>query len=137
SNNNGGGSVTTTLKNTLLSGSTNGDCRDVTASFVRQGYNIASDATCGVNQFSTAQIKLGALDTSGQTWFHSLLAGSVAIDKVDTTACAVTVDQIGDARPFGSKCDVGAIESNQPGATPGRARSDFDGDGRSDAGIFR
>jgi hypothetical protein len=137
SNNNGGGSVTTTLKNTLLSGNTNGDCRDVTAGFVRQGYSIASDATCGVNQFSTAQIKLGSLDTSGQTYFHPLLAGSVAIDKVDTSVCTVTVDQIGDARPFGSKCDVGAIESNQPGATPGRARSDFDGDGRSDAGIFR
>jgi hypothetical protein len=140
SNNNSapfGGSVATTLRNTLVAGSTNGDCRDVTSSFVRAGYNISSDATCGVNQFSLTQLKLGALDQSGQTWFHPLQAGSAAIDKVDTMVCTVTVDQIGTARPFGSKCDVGAIESNQPGATPGRARSDFDGDGRSDAGIFR
>ena len=137
SNNNGGGSATTTLRNTLLSTNTNGDCRDVTNSFVRAGYNIATDSTCGVNQFTSGQLKLGALDTSGQTSFHPLQAGSAAIDKVDTSVCTVTVDQIGAARPFGSKCDVGAIESNQAGATPGRARSDFDGDGRSDAGIFR
>jgi hypothetical protein len=140
SNNNSapvGGSVTTTLKNSIVAGNTNGDCRDVTNGFVRAGYNISSDATCGVNQFTLGQLELGALDQSGQTWFHPLQAGSAAIDKVDTTACTVTVDQIGTARPFGSKCDVGAIESTQPGAQPGRARSDFDGDGRSDAGIFR
>jgi hypothetical protein len=138
SNNNGGGSVTTTLKNTLLSGNANGDCRDVTGTFVRQGYSIASDATCGVNQFTTAQIKLGPLDTSGQTYFQPPLAGSAAIDKVATGSCTLTVDQIGTARPFGSACDVGAIESTATGGTPARPpRSDFDGDGRSDAGIFR
>jgi hypothetical protein len=138
SNNNGGGSVTTTLKNTLLSGNTNGDCRDVTSTFVRQGYSIASDSTCGVNQFTTAQIKLGALDTSGQTYFQPLQAGSAAIDKVATASCSLTVDQIGTARPFGSACDVGAIESTSTGGTPAHPpRSDFDGDGRSDAGIFR
>ena len=138
SNDNGGGSVATTLKNTLLSGSTNGDCRDVTATFVRQGYNIASDASCGVNQYSTAQIKLGIFDTSGQTWFQPLQAGSAAIDKVATGFCSLTVDQIGTARPFGSACDVGAIEATVTGGAPARPpRSDFDADGRSDAGIFR
>ncbi|HMC72550.1 MAG TPA: VCBS repeat-containing protein, partial [Mycobacteriales bacterium] len=134
SNNNSspyGGSVTTTLKNSIVAGNTNGDCRDVTNSFVRQGYDIASDNTCGVNQFTVAQLRLGVLNQSGQTWFHPLLAGSVAIDKVDTSACTVTVDQIGTFRPFGAKCDVGANEFKRP------PLSDFDADGISDAGIFR
>lgn len=135
SNNNSapsGGSVTTTLRNTIVAGNTNGDCRDVTSSFVRVGYNIASDNTCGLNQFTTGQIKLGGLNTAGQTFFHPLLAGSAAIDKVDPSACTVTVDQVGAARPAGPKCDVGAIETRSI-----RSLSDFDGDGLSDAGIFR
>jgi hypothetical protein len=134
SNNNSapaGGSVTTTLRNTIVAGSTNGDCRDVTSSFVRQGYNIASDNTCGVNQFTIAQIKLGALNMAGQTFFHPLLTGSAAIDKVDLAVCTVSVDQIGTFRPLRTKCDVGANEFKRG------TFSDFDGDGVTDAGIFR
>jgi hypothetical protein len=133
SNNNSapsGGSVTTTLRNTIVAGSTNGDCRDVTNGLVREGYNISSDVTCEVNQFTVAQLRLGALNTSGKTWFHPLVAGSVAIDRV-IQPCPVALDQIGTIRPVGSKCDVGANEFKL------RPPSDFDGDGISEAGIFR
>jgi hypothetical protein len=74
---------------------------------------------------------LAPLNFTGFTYYQAPQSGSAAIDK---NTCSVVIDQIGTARPLGPACDVGAIEANAPGR---RANSDFNGDGRSDAGIFR
>ena len=51
-----------------------------------------------------------------QTFFPGL--GSAAIDAGDDTTCAAApvtnLDQRGIARPFGSQCDIGAVESDDP-----------------------
>lgn len=116
SNNNsaggGGGGTTANILNSIIAGNTaGGDCKDVTNSFIREGYNIASDVSCGFNQFSTALIKLGALDTSGSTYYHPLLGGSAAINKIASNLCGAAQDQLTTVRPQGGACDVGAIES--------------------------
>jgi hypothetical protein len=139
-NNSTGGTFTTTFRNTLVAGNSAGgvanDCREVTTSFVRQNFNIDSSNTCGFNVFSLQQLNLSALDFSGPTYFHTPRAGSAAIDK---GACFLTVDQVGTTRPQGNACDVGAIESTSAPPPPVRRQvmSDFNGDGRSDPGIFR
>ncbi|HZP49302.1 MAG TPA: VCBS repeat-containing protein [Vicinamibacterales bacterium] len=133
------GSVTLTVRDTIVAGNLTdgaiGNCHLLNNSFVPLGYNIASDNTCDASfhQFSEGQINLSALNFSAFTYYQSPQAGSVAIDR---TSCNLTIDQIGTARPHGSTCDVGAIESLAAGAVH-KATSDFNGDGRSDPGIFR
>lgn len=97
------------------------------------GYNIASDGSCGAgfHVFTLGQIDLGGMNTADLVHYRSPRADSVVIDKA---ACNVAVDQSGMARPMGAACDVGAVEASASRRT---TRSDFDGDGRSDPGIFR
>ncbi len=45
----------------------------------------------------------------GPTLTHNLVAGSPAIDTAGPT-CDLTTDQRGAPRPFGSACDIGAVE---------------------------
>ncbi len=131
------GSATLTVRDTIIAGNlangTIGNCRLLNNSFVPLGYNIASDNTCDASfhQFSEAMINLSALNFSAFTYYQSPQADSVAIDR---TACNLSVDQLGTSRPQGLTCDVGAIESMAIGR---RTTSDFNGDGRSDPGIFR
>ena len=41
--------------------------------------------------------------------YHPLLQGSPAIDSADAAYC-LTTDQLGNPRPRGAGCDVGAVE---------------------------
>jgi hypothetical protein len=139
-NNDPSGSVDFTVRDSLLAGNlangTSGNCRLINTGLTTLGYNIATDADCGVgfNVYGEGQVNLAGLNFSTFTYYRAPQAGSVAIDK---TACNVAVDQLGTARPIGASCDVGAVEVNAPGAPVTRAIADFNGDGRSDAGIFR
>jgi hypothetical protein len=139
-NNDPSGTVDFTVRDSLIAGNlangTLGNCREISTTLLSMGYNIASDGGCGApfNVFGDAQINLAPLNFSSFTYYRAPQAGSVAINK---TACNVTVDQLGTARPIGASCDVGAIEVNAAGAPAVRPISDFNGDGRSDAGIFR
>jgi hypothetical protein len=131
------GSVTLTVRDSLIAGNeANGviaNCRILNSTVNALGYDIASDASCSgsFNVFTEAQIHLAPLNYSSFTDYQAPYWGSAAIDKV---ACGVAVDQLGTSRPQGVACEVGAIEVFPPGR---RAVSDFDGDGRSDPGIFR
>ena len=112
------GSAVTTIRNVLASANVDStgaaaNCRDVPLSFDRQGVNLASDATCDFTQATTAEIGLGPLAHSAFTHSHPLNRGSVAIDRV--TSCSLTVDQLGNTRPRGNGCDVGAVESGGGG----------------------
>ena len=136
-NNDPTGSGTLTVRDSLIAGNTaNGiisNCRIINSNVNALGYDIASDTSCGVafNPFTEFQISLAPLNFSSFTYYQSPHWGSAAIDKA---ACSVSVDQLGISRPQGAACDVGAIEVFPPGR---RAISDFDGDGRSDPGLFK
>ena len=86
------------------------------ASIVSGGGNLSSDGTCAsefnhaADANSNANAHLGALaDNGGSTL--TMLPGA-ASSAIDTAPClsAVTVDQRGWARPYGSGCDKGALE---------------------------
>ncbi len=76
-------------------------------------YNLASDATCHLNQANdqpSTDPLLGPLQNNGgPTETHALMSGSPAIDAGDNAACPAT-DQRGYGRPFGLTCDPGAYE---------------------------
>ncbi len=70
----------------------------------------------------TAILNPTLADNGGSTETHNLVSGSPAIDAApDDANCPVT-DQRGALRPFGPKCDIGAVEF---GATPPFAFSGF------------
>jgi predicted outer membrane repeat protein len=97
------------------------------ATWTSGGYNIESPGdTCGFDPDGTdlvnvtaEQLNLGPLaDNGGSTMTHALLTEpdiSVAIDRIDESACEVDADQRGVARPQGLACDVGAFELEQGG----------------------
>jgi hypothetical protein len=131
-----GGLITLNVRDSLIAGNlangTTANCRLLQTTVAPTGYSIASDDTCGgsFNVFTEAQIRLASLNFASFTYYQAPQSGSVAINRV---ACSVVTDQIGTPRPLGPTCDVGAIESSASGR---RVNSDFNGDGRSDPGIF-
>ena len=90
------------LYNSLLAGNTNGDCLGgVNAS----AGNLIVSGSCG--SAITADPLLGGL--TGSPRHYPLGSGSPAIDSGDSNHCA-SVDQLGNTRPQGAGCDIGAIE---------------------------
>ena len=74
-------------------------------------------ADCGLNQ-ATDRVALpmlaGLAVYGGSTLSMMPLPGSPALNNGDNGACAAApvsnLDQRGNARPLGAKCDIGAIE---------------------------
>jgi uncharacterized repeat protein (TIGR01451 family) len=78
-------------------------------------YNWFSDASCALpgatNNQSRAGFFLGALgDNGGPVPTQLPAAASVLLNRVPSSACPVTVDARGVARPQGAACDIGAVE---------------------------
>ncbi len=119
---NDSGAATTTLTNTLVAGSSGGNC---SGSMVNGGYNLDDGTTCAFGETNHSQSNTNPLldpagpqDNGGPTQTIALLPGSPATDAGDATVCALTgagkvnnVDQRGTVRPQGAGCDVGAYES--------------------------
>ncbi|MDH5727818.1 MAG: CSLREA domain-containing protein [Gammaproteobacteria bacterium] len=84
-----------------------------------QNYNLASDSSCGFDAANDQQaiaLMLASLSqNSGDTASHALLAGSPAIDAIDSVDCA-SMDQRFYQRMSG-QCDVGAFELNAQAIT--------------------
>lgn len=75
--------------------------------------NLIEEGNFG-NPVTTSDPLLGPLQNNGgATLTYALLSGSPAIDSGDTPACPLS-DQIGQARPVGAACDIGAVESQTP-----------------------
>ncbi|HVO88982.1 MAG TPA: choice-of-anchor Q domain-containing protein [Casimicrobiaceae bacterium] len=129
-----------TLQNSIIAGNVAAEVDPITGKFVgadcaafaarnaaltSAGYNLVQDtAFCDIAGISTGNIigqdpKLGVLaDNGGVTSTHAPGTGSPAIDAGNPAipgaggaACAAT-DQRGFLRPFGNRCDIGAVEHN-------------------------
>ncbi len=77
---------------------------------------ISPDGSCGLK--TSADARLG--DAVRSPLYFPLLDGSPAVDAAIAEFCPAT-DQVGQARPLGNGCDIGAIESESaapPDPTP-------------------
>src|SRR6185369_4389788 len=78
------------------------------------GYNLSSDATGNLTATGDKQSTnplLGPLGYhGGETPVFDLKPASPAKDAIPTADCGQPFDQRGFARPFGSACDIGAVE---------------------------
>ena len=109
------------LQNSILADNSGGDCvNDI--DLAESLNNIIKDGSCLDSTGIQADPMLGEWveATEESTGYFPLLAGSPAIDAADASACTAT-DQLGNARPQGSACDIGAIEF---GAVAERAPDD-------------
>ncbi len=101
---------TLAFKNSIIN-SSGIDCSGTVGS---NGYNIASDSSCGLGgtaDLVNASPQLGSLqDNGGSSLTHALLLGSPAIDSGN--GCPA-VDQRGVTRPAGVECDRGAYEFSE------------------------
>jgi hypothetical protein len=112
--------VTTTLRNTILTGSAGTNCGGSGAA-TDGGYNISSDASCALFVTETSlngtdpQLDSGGLSSAGgPTQVVVPLPGSPAVDAIPpgTNGCGTTLttDQRGAMRPTGARCDIGSVE---------------------------
>lgn len=98
------------LRNSILAGNDGGDC------YARLNQNIGNligDGSCIAAQSGDPKLD----EISHELAFHELLDGSPAVDSADSDFCLPT-DQRGAARPHGSACDIGAIESRSAAPAP-------------------
>ena len=103
------------IGSSIIAGSAGGDTCFVGTALDSQGYNLASDASCGLTATGDQQNKdplLAALaDNGGATRTHLPFVGSPAVDAIPSEQCqAILTDQRGLPRPQGVNCDVGAVE---------------------------
>jgi uncharacterized repeat protein (TIGR01451 family) len=106
--------------NTIIAGSTGGDCTQINSTITDSGYNLVQDGSCGFT--AAGDPILGPLQANGgpgsgvgagdPMLTHALLPGSPAIDAIPGGVCTADEDQRGTHRPFGPNCDIGAFELN-------------------------
>ena len=102
----GGGGILF-LYNSILANNSGGDCDD-TSDYrfeIRGTNNLIGDASCDA-QLSGDPMLQTRVGSSGH---HPLESDSPAIDAADPRYCPPT-DQLGNPRPQGEGCDIGAIE---------------------------
>lgn len=112
-NDGGDGGNTLTLSRSLLSKNSGGNC---SGALVSGGYNLSDDTFCGsafvadgdVNAVNLTMEPLA--NNGGPTQTVPPAGGNPAIDHIPRSACQLAVDQRGGGRPFGGRCDSGAVE---------------------------
>ena len=125
----------------------------VTGSFVSQGFNLLSQTTgATITGDTTGNIlnvdpQLERTLSSGPPAqrVHRLRPDSPAIDAGMSVIGSVEIDQRGRTRPYddparpnsGDAADIGAFEKQADDLTTVSSPFDFDGDGKTDIGIFR
>ena len=101
------------LDHTIVANSINN--ANCSGAITSQGHNLDSDGTClttpATGDLPNVDPLLGPLaDNGGETLTHALMADSPAINA-GAASCGVTVDQRGETRLNGGRCDIGAYES--------------------------
>ncbi len=97
---------TIVAENTTNCGTTGG-----VSKVTSKGYNLDDDGSCasGSTDLSDAPDLESLADNGGSTETHMPQSTSPVIDAGDPSSC-LTTDQRGAARPYGSACDIGAVE---------------------------
>ncbi len=129
------------FKNSLVVGNQGSDGSCSGPLTTPRGVNFATDESC--RDFTEATLEALALeplgDYGGYTSVHSLGPASVAIDAAsdctDFGGGEVTEDQRGVLRPYGSACDVGAVEVRPESRAPIFPRSGCIGDCNGDGSV--
>lgn len=112
-----------TVMNSIISGSTGGDCALGGALNTNGAPNLASDGSCTGFTIGGTNPDLEPLDNNGgSTFTHKPREGSAALDAGSDAVCAAdpvnATDQRGMARPQRAQCDLGAYEkepaTNEP-----------------------
>ena len=123
------------IRNSILADNEGGDCVNE-IDLAESLNNIIKDGSCLDNTGIQADPMLGdwVEATDSTTGYFPLLEGSPAIDAAAESACSET-DQLGNARPHGNGCDIGAIEfQGEPDApSPEPEPADDDAPSASDA----
>ncbi len=107
------GGAPVSLNNSIVADQTQGpSCANPSTGVTSLGYNLSSDATCGLTATGDAQ-NLGALlgalaNNGGWSPTHLPLAGSPAIGTGNPTCTGP--DQRGYPRPRGGACEKGSVE---------------------------
>ncbi|MFN8633042.1 MAG: choice-of-anchor Q domain-containing protein [Chloroflexota bacterium] len=105
-------------KNTLIANNTGKNC---TGAIATQGNNLDSDNSCGLTgpgDLPAKPAQIGPLaNNGGPTQTHALLASSPALDGGTNTGCP-SMDQRGQPRPQGARCDIGAFEASGSAPPP-------------------
>lgn len=140
------------LQNSIIAGNSAAIGPDLRSGFDSAGYNIIGNtantngSTANTGDLFNVNPQVGALaNNGGPTQTHALLAGSPAINAgsnalaVDQNGVALRFDQRGACynRRVGGRTDIGAYEFGAVQLGGKNAAFDFDGDCRTDAGIFR
>jgi large repetitive protein len=105
------------MVNTLMVGNVGWvESQDCRGQIYSSGNNLVqSTAGCsyqpGPSDIIGINPQLGQLVTSRAVYFQPLLSGSPAIDKANISKCP-TFDTIGNPRPIGMGCDIGALEAS-------------------------
>jgi hypothetical protein len=119
----GGGALalfgaTQQVKASVIDGNTGDNCLTGMPPVSSLGYNVSSDASCGLSgpgDLSGVSARLDPLaNNGGRTPTHALRRRSPAIDLVPRSLCpAPATDQRGVRRPHGEACDSGSFEKRR------------------------
>lgn len=95
------------MRNSIIAHNGGGDCSlGTTVTLIMFSGNFFGDGTCESNSTRSAHL----LPLTHSKPYHALKPESPAINAADPDHCLL-VDQLGNARPAGEGCDIGAIES--------------------------
>lgn len=123
-----GSGSTTTIKNSILAGNSNGSGPNnvvkLNATLTSQGYNLESGTDAGFTSTGDLQnsnpLLIALANNGGPTKTHALEDGSPALEQIPsgTNGCGTTytTDQRGETRPGSknqptNKCEIGAWEA--------------------------
>lgn len=95
------------MRNSIIADNAGGDCYiRAQVDLIEVAGNFFGDGTCEKNSTRAAHL----LPLTDSKPYHSLKPESPAVNAADPDHC-LPVDQLGNMRPAGEGCDIGAIES--------------------------
>ena len=108
-----GGAGHVVVRNSIVYGNSNGDCAQTNTLTINTGNIFGELNNCGAGTNGVSGDPLLADSATGSPPYYAIPFNSPAVDAVDCLSSSTTgynIDQRGQARPVGAKCDIGAFE---------------------------